>query len=197
MRFDKNFGFTRDFDKPHADDDAHPHTGVMVEFYETFRPLHDARGQAIKGPDGKIKMSDAVLMMKFHTVGDPKTLAHRKATDEDKMEWAKAFELFQKGKSFTEQAGTSLDALPDLDIMNRARLQSLGIFSIEQLSDLAESAILQNQDLRNWVNLARAYRLKNRPKPNQELLDEVAAMRAELAALKGAKKPTKQEGIAA
>lgn len=205
MKFDKNFGYTRDLDRPHSDDEGHPNKGVMVEFYHTRQPMHDERGQPRNDAEGTQLMSEPVLMMAFHTVGDPKTLARRKATEADKREWRGAFDLFQKGQDFTKQAGTPIDVLPDMDIMNRARLNAQGYFSTQQLATLSEANILGDTDLRNWVNKARTYELANKPKPNQALLDEMAALRAELDAMKAqaptkqlaAKAPRAQEGIAA
>lgn len=182
MKFDKNFGYTRDLDKPHSDDEGDPNKGTMVEFFETRQPRHGLRGEPILDDKGEPVMSDAILMMKFYTTHDPKTVPIRKATEMDKREFKRAYELFVQGRNFTEQAGTPLDVLPDIDIMNRAMLNSQGIFSVEQLSDMNNATL--SPDVRNWVNKARTYRLQNKPKPNQELLDEMAAMRAELASLK-------------
>lgn len=183
MKFDKNFGYTRDLDKPHSDDEGDPNKGTMVRFFETRQPKHDLRGQPIVDEKtGEPTMSDAILMMEFFTTHDPKTKPVRKATEGDKREWKAAYELFRQGQDFTKQAGTPLDVLPDLDLMSRAMLQSQGIFSVEQLSDMTSVSL--GPDVRNWINKARTYRLQNKPKPNQELLDEMAAMRAELASLK-------------
>lgn len=195
MKFDKNFGFTRDLDNPHSDDKADPNAGTMVEFYETSRPMHDANGLPVTGANGEPVMSQPVLMIRYHTVGDPVTKYNRKAVEADKREFKRAYDMFLQGKSFMEQSGTPLDLLADMDIMNKAMLQTHGLFTIELLANCPESSILQNSALRNWVNKARSHIQLHKPKPNQELLDEMAAMKAELAALKAAKtaKTTQKE----
>lgn len=199
MKFDKNFGFTRDIDNPHSEDKTDPNAGTMVEFYETSRPMHDAGGQPVYEADGKTpKMSEPVLMIRYHTTGDPVTKYNRKAVDADKREWKRAYEMFQQGKSFMEQSGTSLDLLQDMNIMDKAMLQTHGLFTIELVASCPESSILSAPALRNWVNKARSHIQLHKPKPNQELLDEMATMRAELAALKAAKTAKQpKEGIAA
>lgn len=195
MKFDKNFGFTRDLDNPHSEDKADPNAGTMVEFYETSRPMHDANGLPVTGANGEPVMSQPVLMIRYHTVGDPVTKYNRKAVEADKREFKRAYDMFLQGKSFMEQSGTPLDLLADMDIMNKAMLQTHGLFTIELLANCPESSILQNSALRNWVNKARSHIQLHKPKPNQELLDEMAAMKAELAALKAAKtaKTTQKE----
>lgn len=189
MKFDKNFAFSRNADAAllGQDDTDDPHKGVMVEFYETSRPMHDANGLPVTGANGEPVMSQPVLMIRYHTVGDPVTKFNRKAVEADKREFAKAYQMFQQGKSFQEQSGTSLDLLADMDIMNKAMLQTHGLFTIELLANCPESSVLQTPALRNWVHKARSHIQLHKPKPNQELLDEMAAMKAELAALKAAK----------
>lgn len=198
MRFDKNFGYTRDLDAPHSEDNADPNKGTMVEFYETSRPMHDLRGLPVLDANGQPEMSKPVLMIRYHTTGDPVTKYNRKAVEADKRDWKRAYEMFQQGKSFQEQSGTSLDLLADMNIMDKAMLQTFGLFTIELVAQAPESSILQNPALRNWVNKARSHIQLHKPKPNQELLDEMASMKAELAALKAAKAPKNtKEGIAA
>ncbi len=195
MKFDKNFGYTRDLDRPHSDDKDDPNAGTMVEFYETSRPMHDANGLPVVNEKGEPVMSQPVLMIRYHTVGDPVTKYNRKAVEADKREFKRAYDMFLQGKSFMEQSGTPLDLLADMDIINKAMLQTHGLFTIEMLANCPESSILQNSALRNWVNKARSHIQLHKPKPNQELLDEMAAMKAELAALKAAKtaKTTQKE----
>ena len=211
MKFGSGLGWTRDFDNPHKDDED-PHKGVLAEFFERVFHKHNERGEKLYFEDSgaesvnespKPSMSQPILMIRFYTTGDPKlSIPVRKAKAIDKRDYPAAWKAFTEGKSFTSQTGTPLDVLRDLDIMNKATLNAAGFFGIEQLAQAPESVLLGNPGLRNWVNTAREYLSLHRPKtnPNQELLDKMAAMEAELASLKAAKAPKtnkNQEGIAA
>lgn len=191
------FGYTRDFAEPHRDDKDDPRKGIMAEFYERSYHKHNERGQLLYlaetgaetvNETPKPVMTHPVLMVRFHTTGDPKcSLAVRKANEIDKRDFKQSFEAFKQGKSFLEGQGTALENLRDFDIMAKATLNALNIYSIEQLSETPENIVMANPGLRNWVNKAREYRILNKPKPNQEVMDELAAVKAELAALRAAK----------
>lgn len=176
------FGFTRDSDHPGADTRADPMGGQVARFFYDFRDVHDITGQPVLDEEGKQKIN-RMLLVEISSVADPNCKPVVKATEAHKVMYRRYWEAFERQEDITKVAGTPLNRLGDLDLIQQYQMQGMGIMSIEALADVGEHLLLSKPFLRHWKTKARGYVIQNKPRPDQGVIDELAELRAQVAML--------------
>ena len=175
-------GYTRDHDNPDADTKGDPTSGQMARFFYEYKQKHDMGGLPVVGPDGQPEMAK-ILCVEVSTAGDKRAKSVMKVTEAHKVMYKRFWDAFNRQEDFTKVVGTPLNLLPKLDLIQQYQIQGMSILSIEQLANVGEGILLQHQWLRHWKNQAQGYLIEHRPKPNQEMLDQLAALTAQVAQL--------------
>lgn len=97
-----------------------------------------------------------VVYVEIFIKGNKNTSFSRPAKEEDKVNWPKAWEAFNNNSP--EMAdGNPITVLPGMGPSQALNLQALGIFSIEDLAELSDSAVMDIQGGRTLKNRAIAY----------------------------------------
>ena len=175
-------GYTRDHNHPDADMRGDPTAGQMARFFYEYKQKHDMGGLPVLGPDGNPEMAK-ILCVEISTAADPYSKPVTKATEAHKVIYKRFWDAFNRQEDFTKEAGTSLNLLPDLDLIQQYQIQGMAILSIEQLANVHEGILLQHTWLRHWKNKAMGYLIEHKPKPDQAVQDQLAALQAQIAML--------------
>lgn len=181
-------GYTRNHDNPDSDMRGDPTAGQMARFFYEYKQKHDMGGQPVLGPDGEPEMAK-ILLLEISTASDPLSKPVIKATEAHKVQYKRFWDAFNRQEDFTKEAGTPLSLLQDLDLIQQYQIQGMAILSIEQLANVHEGILLQNQWLRHWKNKAQGYLIEHKPRPDQKVQDELAELRAQIAALSKGQAP--------
>ena len=127
--------------------------------------------------------------------GQPKTEVRRKASEQDKMQYAQEWSAYQQGKE-NQIAGTPIELLPGLAHGMADALKAIYIYSIEQMAGLPDLSLqkvgMGGADIRER---ARAYLNKTSAETTAlrqqlaEMQAEMEAMREQMAAAQSAPEP--------
>jgi len=175
-------GYTRDTDNPDSDMKGDPFAGQMARFFYDYKQKHDMAGNAVLDGNGEPAMSK-ILCVEISTAHDPMSKPVFKATEAHKVQYKRFWDAFNRQEDFTREAGTPLNLLQDLDLIQQYQIQGMAILSIEQLASVHEGILLQHQWLRHWKNKAQGYLIEHKARPDQKVQDELAELRAQIAAL--------------
>jgi hypothetical protein len=139
-------------------------------------------GNPVNLPDGKPDMAK-VLCVEVSTAHDPLMKVVMKVTELHKTKYKRFWDAFNSQEDFTKVAGTPLNHLKELDLIQQYQIQGMNILSIEQLADVHEGLLLQYPWLRHWKNQAQGYMIEHKPKPDDAVKAELAELRAQVAML--------------
>lgn len=123
-----NAQFTRDFDAGTGFQGG----DVFAEFF-TENEYNTDKSEALGRP-----VYDSVVLIRMIIPGDPGNQVVRRVRENDKKRFAKAWEAFENEAKISSE-GTPIDDWPRLRSREVAGLKHLGIYTVEQLSNLSDA----------------------------------------------------------
>lgn len=152
--------------------------GVLAVFH--YRPVQDDKQTKFQGRP----VFESVAYVKILVPGDSRSVVCERLNDLHKARWPHVWEAFQKER-VGAVGGTPIEEFPLLNAVQVATLRAMGILTVEQLANVADSKLHMGlpRELRDrarqWLQ-GDDDTIKELRKENTELKDEVARLTARL-----------------
>lgn len=163
--------------------------GALVQF------LRDAVQNNYKSAQAGRPVFDEFDFIRVQTPGDTRTSVYRRATDQDKQRFPKAWEAYQQGLEAPEE-GTPIGAWPQVTAAQVRELAHVHVRTVETLAALSDSSIQRlgpgyqqlRQQARHYLESAKGNAEATKAQREaDELREQVRLLTEQVEALKAQK----------